>query len=224
VRDVRRTYPRALFGALLIAGVIYMAVGVAAATVLPVDSLVSSSAPLLDVVRASGLGIPPRLFAFIALVAVANGALLTMIMASRLTYGMARTGLLPAVFGRVLARRRTPWVAILATSLAAAGLTLTGSLEVLAQTVVLLLLFVFISTNLAVLILRRDRVEARHFRVPTPVPVLAILSCLVLMSQQSADTWLRAGILLLVGLALYAGSRFATVHSAHSTDPSEIKE
>jgi APA family basic amino acid/polyamine antiporter len=224
VRDVRRTYPRALFGALLIAGVIYMAVGVAAATVLPVDSLVSSSAPLLDVVRASGLGIPPRLFAFIALVAVANGALLTMIMASRLTYGMARTGLLPAVFGRVLARRRTPWVAILATTLAAAGLTLTGSLEVLAQTVVLLLLFVFISTNLAVLILRRDRVEARHFRVPTPVPVLAILSCLVLMSQQSADTWLRAGILLLVGLALYAGSRFATVHSAHSTDPSEIKE
>jgi APA family basic amino acid/polyamine antiporter len=224
VRDVRRTYPRALFGALLIAGVIYMAVGVAAATVLPVDSLVGSSAPLLDVVRASGLGIPPRLFAFIALVAVANGALLTMIMASRLTYGMARTGLLPAVFGRVLPRRQTPWVAIVATSLAAAGLTLTGSLEVLAQTVVLLLLFVFISTNLAVLVLRRDRVEARHFRVPTPIPVLAILSCLVLMSQQSADTWLRAGILLLVGLALYAGSRFAGARGTPSSVPLEIKE
>jgi APA family basic amino acid/polyamine antiporter len=201
-----------------------MAVGVAAATVLPVDSLVGSSAPLLDVVRASGLGIPPRLFAFIALVAVANGALLTMIMASRLTYGMARTGLLPAVFGRVLPRRQTPWVAIVATSLAAAGLTLTGSLEVLAQTVVLLLLFVFISTNLAVLVLRRDRVEARHFRVPTPIPVLAILSCLVLMSQQSADTWLRAGILLLVGLALYAGSRFAGARGTPSSVPLEIKE
>jgi APA family basic amino acid/polyamine antiporter len=90
--------------------------------------------------------------------------------------------------------------------------------------VVLLLLFVFISTNLAVLVLRRDRVEARHFRVPTPIPVLAILSCLVLMSQQSADTWLRAGILLLVGLALYAGSRFAGARGTPSSVPLEIKE
>lgn len=207
VRDVRRTYPLALFGALLIAGVIYMAVGVAAATVLPIDTLMGSSAPLLEVVKASGLGIPPRLFAVIALVAVANGALLTMIMASRLTYGMARAGLLPSVFGRVLAQRRTPWVAILATSIVAVGLTLTGSLQVLAQTVVLLLLFVFISTNLAVLVLRRDKVAEQHFRVPTVVPVLAILSCLVLMSQQDAETWLRAGILIVVGLVLYASSR-----------------
>ncbi|EGH18912.1 amino acid permease-associated region, partial [Pseudomonas savastanoi pv. glycinea str. race 4] len=37
-----------------------------------------------------------------ALIAVANGALLTMIMASRLTFGMAREGLLPAVMGSVL--------------------------------------------------------------------------------------------------------------------------
>jgi APA family basic amino acid/polyamine antiporter len=207
VRDVRRTYPLALFGALLIAGVIYMAVGVAAAAVLPIETLMGSSAPLLEVVKASGLGIPPRLFAVIALVAVANGALLTMIMASRLTYGMARAGLLPSVFGRVLAQRRTPWVAILATSIVAVGLTLTGSLQVLAQTVVLLLLFVFISTNLAVLVLRRDKVAEQHFRVPTVVPVLAILSCLVLMSQQDAETWLRAAILIVVGLVLYASSR-----------------
>jgi len=216
VRDVRRVYPRALFAALLIAGAVYMAVGIAAATVLPVDTLVNSSAPLLEVVKASGLGVSPRVFAFIALIAVANGALLTMIMASRLTYGMARTGLIPEVFGAVLPGRRTPWVAILATTAVAIGLTLTGSLQVLAQTVVLLLLFVFISTNLAVLLLRRDRVDAEHFRVPTVVPVLAILSCLVLMSQQNAETWLRAGLLLVVGLVLYAGTRLAARRTATS--------
>lgn len=209
VRDVRKVYPRALFAALLIAGIVYMAVGIAAATVLPVQTLVSSTAPLLEVVKASGLGVPPQVFAFIALVAVANGALLTMIMASRLTYGMARTGLIPNVFAAVLRGRRTPWVAILATTAVAIGLTLTGSLEVLAQTVVLLLLFVFISTNLAVLVLRRDTVLEEHFRVPTVVPVLAIISCLVLLSQQSAQTWLRAGLLMLVGLALYAVARLA---------------
>jgi APA family basic amino acid/polyamine antiporter len=215
IRDVRKVYPRALFAALLTAGAVYMAVGVAAATVLPVEQLVNSSAPLLEVVKASGLGIPSRVFAFIALIAVANGALLTMIMASRLTYGMACQDLLPDAFARVLPGRRTPWIAIIGTTLVAIALTLTGTLAVLAQTVVLLLLFVFISTNVAVLVLRRDKVAEDHFRVPTWVPVLAIVSCLVLLSQQSLDTWLRGAALLAVGMLLYACNRGAKAVAAH---------
>lgn len=216
IRDVRKVYPRALFAALLTAGAVYMAVGVAAATVLPVEQLVNSSAPLLEVVKASGLGIPSRVFAFIALIAVANGALLTMIMASRLTYGMACQDLLPDAFARVLPGRRTPWVAIIGTTLVAIALTLTGTLAVLAQTVVLLLLFVFISTNVAVLVLRRDHVAEDHFRVPTWVPVLAIVSCLVLLSQQSLDTWLRGAALIAVGMLLYACNRGAKAVAAHT--------
>ncbi|WP_313739415.1 APC family permease [Pseudomonas sp.] len=207
IKDVRTIYPRALFAALLTAGVVYMAVGVAASSVLPTDKLVATSAPLLEVVRESGLNIPPMLFAFIALVAVANGALLTMIMASRLTYGMANLRLLPGVLGAVLPGRRTPWVAIVATTLVAIALTLTGTLATLAQTVVLLLLFVFLSTNVAVLVLRRDVVAEEHFRVPTFVPVLAILSCLLLLSQQGWDTWLRAGGLMVLGVLLYLCTR-----------------
>ncbi len=217
VRNVRTVYPRALFGALLIAGAIYMGVGIAAATVMPIEQLVHSSAPLLEVVKASHLGIPPQLFAFIALVAVANGALLTMIMSSRLAYGMSRQGLLPDALSRVLPQRRTPWVAIVATSVVAIILTLTGSLATLAETVVLLLLFVFISTNLAVLVLRRDVVDADHFRVPTWVPVLAIVSCLILLTQQSAETWLRAGALMLVGVALYFLARVGRTRPAFNT-------
>lgn len=207
IKDVRKVYPRALFAALLTAGVVYMAVGVAASSVLPTEKLVATSAPLLEVVRASTLAIPPALFSFIALIAVANGALLTMIMASRLTYGMANLGLLPGVLGAVLPRRKTPWAAIVATTLVAIALTLTGTLATLAETVVLLLLFVFLSTNVAVLVLRRDRVEEDHFRVPTFVPVLAIVSCLVLLSQQGWETWLRAGALIIVGMLLHGFSR-----------------
>lgn len=217
VRNVRTVYPRALFGALLIAGAIYMGVGIAAATVMPIEQLVHSSAPLLEVVKASHLGIPPQLFAFIALVAVANGALLTMIMSSRLAYGMSRQGLLPNALCYVLPERRTPWVAIVATTVVAIILTLTGSLATLAETVVLLLLFVFISTNLAVLVLRKDTVEADHFRVPTWVPVLAIVSCLILLTQQSAETWLRAGALMLVGVALYFLARMGGTRPAFNT-------
>jgi amino acid transporter len=146
-------------------------------------------------------------FSAIALVAVANGALFTMIMASRLAFGMGEHGLLPAVLARVLPRRRTPWVAILSTTAVAILLTAIGKLSTLAETVVLLLLFVFISTNIAVLVLRRDTVAHTHFRVWTPVPVLGVASCVLLMCRQSAQVWLFAGALLAVGAVLFLLTR-----------------
>lgn len=209
VRDVTRVYPRALFGALLITGAVYMLVGISAALVLPVNELKNSEAPLMDVVSASGLGVSSEWFALIALIAVANGALLTMIMASRLAYGMAHQGLLPAVIGRVLPKRRTPGIAILGTSAVAIALTFTSTLAVLAETVVLLLLVVFLSTNLAVLVLKRDKVAHEHFHVHWLFPILAIGSCILLLFQQSAATWLRAGIMLAVGGLLFALSSYA---------------
>lgn len=207
VRDVRRVYPRALFGALLVAGLIYVGVGLAATAVLTPEALGASTAPLLEVVRATGFAVPDRAFSLVALVAVANGALLTMIMSSRLAYGMADRGLLPLGLTRVLPGRRTPWLAIVATTLVAMLLTVTGSLTALAETVVLLLLFVFIATNAAVLALRKERIAEAHFRTPTALPVLAILACLLLLAQQSGETWLRAGLLLGLGALLYGVGR-----------------
>nr|WP_216845639.1 APC family permease [Rathayibacter sp. VKM Ac-2857] len=207
LRDPSRIYPRALFGALITAGGVYLLVGLASSIAVPADDLAGSSAPLLDVVTASGAGVPAWLFSVIALIAVANGALLTMIMASRVTYGMAKEGLLPGVLGRVLPKRRTPWVAIAVTTVAAALLTLVGDLATLAQTVVLLLLLVFISTNVSVLVLRRDRVEHEHFRVWTAIPVLGVASCVLLLSQQEPTVWLSAGALLVVGVLLHLITR-----------------
>jgi uncharacterized membrane protein YfcA len=74
---------------------------------------------------------------------------------------------------------------------------------------VLLLLFVFVSTNVAVLVLRRDTVDHPHFRVWTAVPVLGVASCLLLLTQQSADVWLFAAILLAAGAALFLVTRSA---------------
>ncbi|WNB85551.1 APC family permease [Cellulomonas sp. ATA003] len=206
VRDVRRVYPRALFGSLIAAGAVYLLIGLVAPIVVPLDQLSGSTGPLLEVVRVAG-GVPLDLFAVVALIAVANGALLTMIMASRLAYGMADRGLLPSALGRVLPQRRTPWVAIVVTTAVAMLLTVTGTLEDLASTVVLLLLFVFLSTNIAVLVLRKDRVAHSHFRAWTPIPVLAVVSCLVLFTQQEASHWLLAGALLAVGVVLYLVTR-----------------
>ncbi len=203
IKNPSKIYPLALFGSLATAGVVYILVGLASSIALPADELAGSSGPLLAVVAATGVGIPAWVFSLIALVAVANGALLTMIMSSRLTFGMAEHGLLPSVLGKVLPKRKTPWVAIVATTLVAMALTLVGDVSTLAETVVLLLLFVFISTNVAVLVLRRDKVEHEHFKVWTFVPVLGVISCVLLLTQQSAQVWIFGLLLLAAGVVLH---------------------
>ncbi|MEV5884756.1 APC family permease [Streptomyces sp. NPDC052020] len=200
-RDPRRSYPRALFGALVTAGAVYVLVGVAASAAVPTARLVESSGPLLEVVKEAG-GVPTRLFSAIALVAVANGALLTGIMSSRLAYGMARDGLLPSGLTRVLPGRRTPWAAIAATTVPAVLLALTGSVATLASTLVLLLLVVFLIVNVAVLVLRREPGEDGHFRAPTAIPVLGAASCVLLATQIEAEVWLRGLVVLAVGVVL----------------------
>jgi amino acid transporter len=201
IRDPRRSYPRALLGALVTAGVIYLLVGFVASAVVPTGQLVASSGPLLEVVRVAG-AVPLWLFSLVALVAVANGALLTGIMSSRLAYGMARDDLLPNVLTRLLPRRRTPWVSIAATTALSVMLALTGTVATLASTLVLLLLIVFLAVNIAVLVLRREDGGRDHFRVPAVVPVLGAGSCVLLFTQIEGTVWVRGLILLAAGLLL----------------------
>jgi len=204
-----RDYPRALFAGLLIAGVIYLAVSLLASMVVPTDDLAGSSGPLLEVVQLGPLSVSTKIFAAIALFAVANGALINMIMASRLTYGMSRQGIVPRIFGTVHPRRRTPLAAIVFTTALAMVLISTGDLSDLADTTVLLLLVVFIVVNVSVLVLRRDGVDRPHFHAPTVFPVLGIAVCIALMTEKSAETYARAGILLAVGVVFWVVNRLA---------------
>jgi amino acid transporter len=209
-RDPVRAFPRALFAGLAIAGVIYLLVTLTASMVVPTGALSDSSGPLLEVVERGPLDIPVKLFAFIALLAVANGALINMIMASRLVYGMARRDIIPPAFASVLRNRRTPHVAIALTTLIAVALISTGDISELADTTVLLLLSVFTIVNVSVLVLRRDEVAGPHFRAPSILPVLGAVVSLVLIYDKLADdgeVGLRAGLLLALGVVLWLVNR-----------------
>lgn len=213
VRDPR-AYPRALFGGLTIAGGIYLLVTVIASMAVPTGRLAASTGPLQEVVRLGPLAVDERLFSAIALFALANGALINMLMASRLLYGMARQGIIPAAFGRVLPGRRTPWVAILFSTALAMLLAGTGSLGELADMTVVLLLLVFSLVNVSVLVLRRDRVTHHHFRAPSPLPVLGAGVSLAVITTKGGDVFLRAGALLLAGAVLAFVNRGAMVAAA----------
>ena len=205
-----RTFPRALFTGLAVAGVIYLLVTLTASLVVPTADLSDSDAPLLEVVEQGPLGISTKLFAFIALMAVANSALINMIMASRIVYGMADQGIVARVFSRTLPSRRTPFVAIILTTAIAVALICTGDLATLADTTVILLLSVFTVVNVAALVLRSDRVAHDHFQGPAIFPILGALVAAWLLVDTALDDFslvLRALILLAVGVVLWAINR-----------------
>lgn len=206
-RDPAKAFPRALFVGLAVAGVIYLLVTMTASMVVSVGDLSGSDGPLLEVVRQGPLDFPIKLFSLIALLAVANGALINMIMASRLVYGMSRRDIVPGAFSRVLEGRRTPHVAIAFTTLVAAILIATGDLSTLADTTVLLLLSVFTVVNVTAIVLRRDRVDHEHFTAPLILPALGAIVSVALIVDTLADdigVGARAALLLAVGVALYA--------------------
>ena len=103
------------------------------------------SGALLRVLEVGAPAFPQALFAGIGLIAVINSALINMLMASRLLYGMANESIIPRPFGVVHPRRRTPWVAIVFSSAIAYLLVLTADVGLLGGTTSLLLLGVFTS-------------------------------------------------------------------------------
>jgi basic amino acid/polyamine antiporter, APA family len=206
-RDPSRIFPRVLLAGLAITGATYLLVSISAVALVPPDQLGEGEAPLLKVVSAGAPGFPLWVFGIITMFAVANSALINMLMASRLLYGMSRERVLPAAFGRVHPVRRTPWVAILFTTLLALGLiAFVGGVGQLGSTTALLLLSVFTVVNVAVLILRRDPVGHGHFRTPTVLPVLGALACAFLAGPWTGRNPVQygiAGILLAIGVVLW---------------------
>jgi amino acid transporter len=206
-KEPTRVFPKVLLAGLLITGLIYVLVSISAITLVAPDKLGEGEAPLLEVVKAGAPWFPVGIFAFITMFAVANTALINMLMASRLIYGMGREGVLPAAFGRVHPGRRTPYVAIAFTTLLAFALiTFVGEIPALGGTTALLLLCVFVVVNIAVLALRGDRVGHGHFRTPTLLPVLGVLSCAFLAGPWTGRDPVQyriAGILMAIGIGLW---------------------
>ena len=207
-KNPERDYPRALFGGILIAGAIYLIIGVLAPAVLSRETLIDTEngTPLISIATTGPLAVDAELFAVIGILALANGALINMIMASRLVYGMSVQGIVPRLFRKVHRTRRTPWAAILFTTALAMALASTGGVADLASTTVVLLLTVFTFVNVSVLVLRTDTVKHDHFHAATIVPVIgAIASAGVLIFRvvDDPEQLVRAGLLLALGVVLW---------------------
>ncbi|WP_193046395.1 APC family permease [Mycolicibacterium baixiangningiae] len=239
-KDPVRTFPKVLLSGLTIAGIVYMLVAVVAVALVPVGTLADSDTPLVEVVKAGAPGMPiDDIFPFISMFAVSNTALINMLMASRLIYGMARQHVLPPVFGTIHPRRLTPWVAIVFTTLIAFGLIFyvsvfasSSAITVLGGTTSLLLLGVFAVVNIAVLRLRRDvQAGGGHFKTPTVLPWIGFAASLYLVlpfSGRPSQQYYVALILVAIGIVLFFVTmlinRQLGIRGTGITDPTHLAE
>ena len=223
-KDPRNTFPKVMLTGLGICLVVYVSVSIFTVALVPIGVLGESTTPLVEVVHRGAPGVPiDTIYPFLTIFAVANTALINMLMASRLLFGMARQGVLPRFLGKVHRVRLTPWTSIIFTTvLAMALLTLVGlglgkgTATALGGTTALLLLGVFAIVNVAVLVLRRDTTGAEdHFRAPAGMPYIGAFTTAFLIGPWAQDPieYQIAGILLAIGVALslanWAYKRFA---------------
>jgi amino acid transporter len=214
VKEPRQTMPRGIVLALLAATVLYIGVAVTAVSVIPHEQFAQRDiSPLARVTGKAAPWLPRRTFDFVTLFAVSNTVLINYIMGSRLLYGMARQGLMPAVLGRVHSSRRTPHVAILALLAVVMVLSVSGGVDAvtqLASATALLLLFSFMVVNSALVFLKlRSDEPVGAFEVPIIVPALGVLVNAIMIvgrvtaSEANARAPIIAGAIALFVTALY---------------------
>ncbi|MEO5665569.1 MAG: APC family permease [Nocardioides sp.] len=233
--DPHKAFPRSLVGGMVVAGVIYVLVSMAAALTVPTDTLAESPAALLEVVKQGILPISTdfmsTLFTIIALIAITNTTLVTIVTQPRILYGMAREDVVPGIFATIHPTRRSPWVALFFSGGVVALLLVVGNLvpavegtplvERLALVTVVLLLAIYALVIVSCLRLRGQDEDEKTFHANTPLLYVGLVGNLAILGFSIYDDptsliWC-AGLLAVGGVLFLAEYFFGSTGTAATT-------
>ncbi len=207
-RNPQRTIPLALMISLAICVMLYVGVALVMTGIADYRTL-NVADPIAEAMRAQG----PQLawarwcVSIVAIFGLISVLLVTLLGQVRIFYAMGRDGLLPAAFARIHPRYKTPYVGTIVTGIGAALFAGLFPLDLLGDLVSIGTLLAFAVVSAGVLILRRTMPDApRVFRTPfMPVtPILAVVSCIALMTSLAPNTWGRLAVWLALGALVYA--------------------
>jgi len=204
VKNPKKNLPRGIILSVLISGILYILVSLAVVRVVNWEELATSSAPMAMVAE-RGLGSQAHLLlSSIALFAITNTVLITLIAGSRIFYGMAREKVFPSILEKIHFKTKTPWIAVIVIFVTSVTFTFIGDIVIVANITVFAIVITFASVNLAVIVLRYTEPDIeRKFKVPINIgkfPILPLfgLGISVYMTFQFEFE------IMLVGLAIIA--------------------
>lgn len=189
VKQPQITMPLAIIIALCVSAVLYFLVALVAVLGLPPEQLAASDAPLALIYQHYS-GKDPFFISAIGLFAVINGALIQMIMVSRILYGLARQSWLPSVLGRVHPRTRTPVIATLLSAVAVLLFSLSFNITELAENTSFVILLVFIMINSALITIKHRHPRPEGVTVyPVLVPIMGLLTASGFVALKLFKPW-----------------------------------
>ena len=181
VRDPRRNVPRSLIIGMSAVTLIYVAMNLAYAYVLPNDVMAQSKLVAADVAEkcVSGGG---KWIALIVMISTFGAANATILASARVYFSMAHRNVFPKVLGTVHPRFHTPAAALLVQAAWSILLLFSGTFDTLTDTLIFVSWFFNAATAYGVIVLRRREPNAhRPYKVPgyPYLPVIFIVFAIV---------------------------------------------
>ncbi len=207
-RNPRRDMPIGILGSLAVCTVAYIAFSFVLTGMLNYHRMLGDPAPVATAIDQTPYGWLKLTVNFGILCGFTSVLLVLLLGQSRVFFAMSRDGLLPGMFSQVHPSWQTPWRSNLFFMVLTAALSAFLPISQLGHMTSIGTLLAFIIVCVGVLILRaRDPGRVRQFRVPfgPVVPVLGVLSCGAIMASLDGLTWIRLGVWLLIGLAVFFG-------------------
>ena len=184
VKEPAKTMPKAIIITLIVSTTLYMLVATISVLAIPPEILSESDAPLADVYRTL-TNKEPVILSIIGIFAVINGALIQIIMVSRLLYGMGMNKWIPSIFTKVNEKTRTPIFATVFASIVILIFTLWLPIITLASLTSFFIFIVFTLMNLALIKIKlKSPTPEGVINIPFWVPTLGIIVNLALLFIQ----------------------------------------
>ena len=184
VKTPTKTMPKAIIITLFVSTIIYISVALVSILAIEPSTLAQSTSPLADV-YAKLTNKDPILLSFIGMFAVINGALIQIIMVSRVFYGMSMNKWIPPIFSKVNERTRTPIFATIYASISVLIFTLWLPILTLANLTSFLIFVVFTLMNIALIKIKLQKKSPINIiSYPMYVPIIGIIINITILAIQ----------------------------------------
>lgn len=209
-KNAKKIIPRALIFSLIISTTLYILVAISAVSVVGWEVLSTSSAPMSTIL---GSVFGPQgafLMSLIALFSTGNTILISLIVASRMIYGMARDASLPKILSKVHNKTRTPYIAVILVMALALFFVLLGDITLIAKMTTTSIFVAYLFVNASMIRLRYSAPEEkREFKVPLNIgkfPIIAglgFVSSLIMLVFSDPYIILAEIVFIAIGVVIY---------------------
>ncbi|MEH7730227.1 amino acid permease [Bacillus safensis] len=205
-KNPSRNLPRGIITSLLICTLLYVVVSAIMTGIVPFMNFEGVSHPVSLVLQVAGQNWVAGIVDVGAILGMTTVMLVMLYGQTRVMFAMSRDGLVPKVLSKVHPKHKTPYINTLFFGTLSALMGGFIPLDELASLVNIGTLSAFILISVAVIVMRKTQPDLpRAFRCPAVplIPILAILSCGLLIYKLGAITFVRFLIWLAIGLVVY---------------------